>query len=103
MFKLCPPVWQFQTWRKEKEPAASLKKIHRSQKGITLPERKKVMSKIKTILMFIPILVFILVGFSATISAQVTGAIFTTDVTCTGTDLNIYGAKPDVYIDGGPR
>jgi len=61
------------------------------------------MSKIKTILMFIPILVFILVGFSATISAQVTGAIFTTDVTCTGTDLNIYGAKADVYIDGGPR
>jgi hypothetical protein len=30
------------------------------------------------------------------------GAIFTTDSTCSGVDLNIYGAKTDVYIDGGP-
>jgi hypothetical protein len=30
------------------------------------------------------------------------GAIFTTDSTCTGVDLNIYGSKDDVYIDGGP-
>jgi hypothetical protein len=30
------------------------------------------------------------------------GAIFTTDSTCTGVDLNIYGAKSDVYVDGGP-
>jgi len=32
----------------------------------------------------------------------VPGAIFTTDSTCSGVDLNIYGAKTDVYIDGGP-
>jgi hypothetical protein len=31
-----------------------------------------------------------------------TGAIFTTDSTCTGVDLNIYDSKDDVYIDGGP-
>jgi hypothetical protein len=30
------------------------------------------------------------------------GAIFTTDSTCTGVDLNIYADKGDVYIDGGP-
>jgi hypothetical protein len=30
------------------------------------------------------------------------GAIFTTDSTCTGVDLNIYGDKDAVYIDGGP-
>lgn len=30
------------------------------------------------------------------------GAIFTTDSTCTGVDLNIYAAKGDVYLDGGP-
>src|SRR6266480_6974223 len=30
------------------------------------------------------------------------GAIFTTDSTCTGVDLNIYATKEDVYIDGGP-
>ena len=30
------------------------------------------------------------------------GAIFTTDSTCTGVNLNIYDNKQDVYIDGGP-
>lgn len=30
------------------------------------------------------------------------GAIFTTDVLCQGTNLNIYGDKGDVYLDGGP-
>ena len=34
--------------------------------------------------------------------AQVTGAVFTTDSTCSGVDLNIYGSKDDVYINGGP-
>ena len=35
--------------------------------------------------------------------AQVSGAIFTTDDACIGTDLNIYKFKQDVYLDGGPR
>jgi len=30
------------------------------------------------------------------------GAIFTTDSTCTDVNLNIFGDKDDVYIDGGP-
>ncbi len=30
------------------------------------------------------------------------GAIFTTDSTCSGVDLNIYADKHDVYLDGGP-
>src|SRR5436309_9413206 len=30
------------------------------------------------------------------------GAIFTTDSTCSGVDLNIYLTKSDVYLDGGP-
>jgi len=30
------------------------------------------------------------------------GAIFTTDSTCSGVDLNIYGAKADVFLNGGP-
>ena len=30
------------------------------------------------------------------------GAIFTTDSTCTGVNVNIYDNKEDVYIDGGP-
>jgi len=36
-------------------------------------------------------------------SANLTGAIFTTDGTCGGTDLNIYDAKDDVYANGGPQ
>src|SRR4051812_28420618 len=32
-----------------------------------------------------------------------TGAVFTTDSTCTGVDLNIYDSKADVYLDGGPH
>src|SRR5438270_6297159 len=30
------------------------------------------------------------------------GAVFTTDSACSGVDLNIYGNKADVYINGGP-
>ena len=30
------------------------------------------------------------------------GAIFTTDSTRSGVNLNIYGSKLDVYLDGGP-
>jgi hypothetical protein len=30
------------------------------------------------------------------------GAIFTTDIGCQGTNLNIYGDKAAVYLDGGP-
>ena len=32
-----------------------------------------------------------------------TGAIFTTDSTCSGVDLNIYSSKGDVYLTGGPQ
>jgi hypothetical protein len=43
------------------------------------------------------------VGISVALAAQpVPGAIFTTDSTCSGVDLNIYGNKTDVYLDGGP-
>src|SRR5689334_15374014 len=31
-----------------------------------------------------------------------TGAIFTTDSTCTGVNVNIFDNKSDVYLDGGP-
>jgi hypothetical protein len=41
-------------------------------------------------------------SFSTDVGPPVSGAVFTTDSTCTGVDLNIYGSKDDVYIDGGP-
>lgn len=36
-------------------------------------------------------------------AVPLTGAIFTTDSTCSGVDLNIYTSKSDVYLDGGPQ
>jgi hypothetical protein len=38
----------------------------------------------------------------ANAATPVSGAVFTTDVTCTGVNLNIYANKADVYVDGGP-
>ncbi len=42
------------------------------------------------------------VGVVSSAFAQLPGAIFTTDSTCSGVDLNIYTSKLDVHIDGGP-
>lgn len=36
-------------------------------------------------------------------SANLTGAVFTTDNNCGGTDLNVYQSKDDVYANGGPQ
>lgn len=35
-------------------------------------------------------------------AAPLPGAIWTTDPTCSGVDLNIYASKGDVYLQGGP-
>jgi hypothetical protein len=35
-------------------------------------------------------------------AAPLPGAIFTTDPTCSGVDLNIYASKGGVYLNGGP-
>jgi SdrD B-like domain/HYR domain len=47
--------------------------------------------------------VALLFGTPGRASANLAGAIFTSDSTCTGVDLNIYSSKDDVYIDGGPN
>lgn len=49
-------------------------------------------------------LVCAVVGIGVALAAPqpVPGAIFTTNEACTGVDLNIYGNKDDVYLDGGP-
>jgi hypothetical protein len=38
----------------------------------------------------------------AVAATPVSGATFTTDSTCTGTNVNIFGSKDAVYVDGGP-
>ncbi|MBI2864038.1 MAG: hypothetical protein HYX94_05700 [Chloroflexi bacterium] len=44
----------------------------------------------------------VLMAGQALAALPTTGTIFTTDAGCTGVDLNIYGAKSDVYLNGGP-
>jgi hypothetical protein len=45
----------------------------------------------------------VLTAVPLTQAAQpLTGAIFTTNSTCTGVNLNLYDSKKDVYLDGGP-
>jgi hypothetical protein len=44
----------------------------------------------------------LLLASSALSAAPLPGAIFTTDSTCSGVDLNIYTDKNQVYLDGGP-
>jgi hypothetical protein len=47
--------------------------------------------------------VALLLSVAPASAAPVSGAVFTTDSTCSGVDLNIYENKEDVYLDGGPK
>jgi hypothetical protein len=47
-------------------------------------------------------LVVSMVAAAVAFAVPLSGAIFTTDSTCTGVNLNIYSDKGDVYVDGGP-
>jgi len=48
------------------------------------------------------VLLVVLFTFS-TASANISGAIFTTDGNCIGTNVNQFGSKMAVYLDGGPN
>jgi hypothetical protein len=57
----------------------------------------------KTRLLLVGLFALLTAAFALpALAAQVSGAIFTTDSTCSGVDLNIYGNKDDVYLNGGP-
>src|SRR5215218_2162033 len=43
-----------------------------------------------------------IVALPAVAADPISGAIFTTDSACSGVDLNIYGNKDEVYLNGGP-
>ena len=49
------------------------------------------------------LLAALMVAGIAMAQPPVSGAVFTTDSTCTGVDLNIYQSKDDVYLNGGPH
>jgi hypothetical protein len=49
------------------------------------------------------IMVFLAASFCfINVALTAPGAIYTTDIACAGVDLNIYGDKEDVYLNGGP-
>ena len=50
---------------------------------------------------FIVLLMMFVAGSSAL--ANISGAIFTTESTCNGTNVNKFDLKTDVYLDGGPH
>jgi len=64
--------------------------------------RSRETTKFRLTLIAFSTLVVGVIMTSVAFMAPLPGAIFTTDVTCAGTDLNIYANKADVYIDGGP-
>jgi hypothetical protein len=43
------------------------------------------------------------VGWASPAAANISGAVFTTNVVCNGTNVNIFASKPDVYLNGGPQ
>lgn len=45
----------------------------------------------------------LLTGAGNALADPISGAIFTTDGSCTGTNVNIFSNKEAVYLDGGPR
>lgn len=63
---------------------------------------KKYKRRFRLIFILISTVLVSAIVASVAVMAQLTGAIFTTDVNCNGTDLNIYASKADVYLDGGP-
>jgi len=48
------------------------------------------------------LLLSLIVSVAVKAAPPLPGAIFTTDSTCSGVDLNIYTNKSDVYLNGGP-
>jgi hypothetical protein len=62
-------------------------------------------SKIKNMFLSVAVLAIAIISFGASYqaSAQISGAVFTTNSECNGTNLNLFPSKDAVYLDGGPR
>ncbi len=61
-------------------------------------------TKFRRLFLALPVagLLAVVASAGAAPPVQLSGAIFTTDVTGVPVNLNIHGAKEDVYLDGGP-
>jgi hypothetical protein len=56
----------------------------------------------RTILVALAALVLLALATTSAFVAGTSGAIFTTDSSCGGTNINNFATKPDVYLNGGP-
>src|SRR5215208_5209050 len=54
------------------------------------------------ILAFVAVVATLIVAVPVLAAVPISGAIFTTNSDCSGVDLNIYGDKEEVYLNGGP-
>src|SRR5215212_9364950 len=54
------------------------------------------------ILAFVAVVATLIVAVPVLAADPISGAIFTTNSDCSGVDLNIYGDKDEVYLNGGP-
>jgi hypothetical protein len=59
-------------------------------------------SFMKRVVTFFVFNLFAFFVFTSGVKAQVSGAIFTTDTTCSGVNINIFDNRQVVYLDGGP-
>src|SRR6185369_16067297 len=59
-------------------------------------------SRLSALATILPALLFFALTSTAS-AAGMSGAIFTTDSLCAGTNVNIFTDKIDVYLDGGPH
>src|SRR5215217_1216145 len=58
--------------------------------------------KLRVLIVAFMAVVATLVAVPVLAAGPISGAIFTTNIDCSGVDLNIYGAKDEVYLNGGP-
>jgi hypothetical protein len=57
----------------------------------------------KLVSLVIAVMALAIIPAVASAAPPVSGAVFTTNSTCTQVNGNIYSAKTDVYVDGGPK
>jgi hypothetical protein len=65
--------------------------------------RSRIFTSRITLIALVAFALLTLAATTAFMEPPVSGAIFTTDSTCSGVDLNIYANKDDVYVNGGPQ
>src|SRR5215211_8302679 len=58
--------------------------------------------KLRVLILAFVAVVATLVAVRVLAAGPISGAIFTTNIDCSGVDLNIYGDKDEVYLNGGP-